>query len=362
MKKILLLIDSLCSGGAQRQLVTLALLLKKKGYEVEIIDYWDIDFYDKFLMENDIQFEHCVAKGTINILFRIRHEINRRKPDIVISYLDNPSIIAVVSRLTLPRCRFKLIVSERNTTQTINRAVRIRFNLFRFADAVVPNSYSQAQFIYTHFPFLEKKTKVITNCLDTSLFAPLEIEESYNEKMRFIVVGRVVEQKNPLRFLEAIEKVKRDNPTRKFTVDWYGTPYPEKYFQECLDLRKSHGLEETVFFHPATNDIIDCYRHSDVFILPSIYEGFPNVLCEAMSCGLPVIASSVCDNPAILDEGKTGLLINPMSVEDMATKISSVLLMSQNELKSLSILSRKAALDKFSQEKFIESYIELIEA
>lgn len=361
MKKILLLIDSLCSGGAQRQLVTLSVLLKNRGYKVEIIDYWDIDFYDNSLIDNNIAFEHCIEKGAINILLRFRREIGKRKPDVVIAYLEHPSLIAVVSRLTLPQCHFRLIVSERNTTQILTRADRLRFNLYRFADAVVPNSFSQADFIYKHYPFLAEKTKVITNCLDTTRFSPSDAEKPFCDTFKFIVVGRVVEQKNPLRFLRAIAKVKKNNPWRAFTVDWYGTPYPEEYYKECLALRKTLGLDDIVAFHPATNNIIDCYHQSDVFILPSIYEGFPNVLCEAMSCGLPVIASAVCDNPAILDGGKTGLLFDPMSVDDMAEKISSVLSMSQSELKHKSELSRKAAMDKFSQEKFIETYIALIE-
>lgn len=45
------------------------------------------------------------------------------------------------------------------------------------------------------------------------------------------------------------------------------------------------------------------YRKADVFCLPSLYEGYPNVVAEAMSCGLPILCSNVCENPYIVEEG-----------------------------------------------------------
>lgn len=360
MKKILLFIDSLCSGGAQRQLVGLAHLLKDRGYDVEIIDYWDIDFYDEYLKKNNIKFEHCVAIGKLNIIHRIRKEIKKRNPDIVISYLEHPSVVASLIKLSLPFSKFKLIVSERNTSQSNGRPEKLRFNLFRFTNAIVPNSYSQYEFIKDNYPFLSNKTIPITNYLDTDKFSPQEKAEK-NAVRRFIVVGRIVEQKNPLRFLQAIAKVKNRYPKNKFKVDWYGNPYPESYFEECLKLKHDLDLDNVVYFHPPTNEIIAEYRKSDVFLLPSIYEGFPNVLCEAMSCGLPVAASAVCDNPSILDNGHVGVLFDPLSVDDMADKIANLLLASDEDLKSMGKRSRATALEKFTQEKFINSYISLIE-
>lgn len=362
MKKILLLIDSLCSGGAQRQIVGLAELLKAKGYDILIADYWDIDFYDKYLSERGLRFRHCVAKGKWNIFKALHRLITHEHPDVVISYLEHSSIIASLIKLSHTTKSFKLIVSERNTTQEIRNDEKIRFNLFRIADAIVPNSFSQKIFIDSNFTFLSNKTITITNLLDTNKFSPLNENEKRNSAIRrFIVVGRVVEQKNPLLFMRALSKVKQQHPQHKFKVDWFGHPHPESYFQECLRLRNQLGLDNILKFYPPTPDIINEYRNSDIFLLPSIYEGFPNVLCEAMSCGLPVAASAICDNPTILDNGKIGLLFNPHSVDDIAQKIEALLLMSDTELSEMGQRSRKAALKNFSAEKFINSYISLIE-
>lgn len=364
MKRILLLIDSLYSGGAQRQIVGLAKLLKEKGYEIKLADYWNHDFYDQFLRDNGIEFEHRVAKGKLKIFNSIRTLIRDFKPDVVICYLEHSSSIACAIKYLHLTSTFRLIVSERNTTQILGRADKIRFRLFQLAaDVVVPNSHSQAKFITKHFPKLASKTVTITNYIDTEKFCPLEkCRENISKRpIRFIVVGRVVEQKNPIRFLEAISLVKNKRPNASFVVDWYGMPYPQEYFDTCLKLKDQLGLKDIVRFNPPTQKIISEYRQSDVFILPSIYEGFPNVLCEAMSCGLPTAASAVCDNPMILNQGKSGLLFDPKSVDDMADKIIQFLDMTNSQLKEMGRRSRDAAVQKFSRDKFINAYISLIE-
>ena len=362
MKKVLLLIDSLCSGGAQRQLVGLAVLLKEYGYNVCIVDYWDIDFYDKYLHEKGVRFDHCVAKGKLNIIREIRLAIKRERPNVVISYMEHPSIIACLIKISHTTHPFHLIVSERNTSQANGRSEKVRFNLFRCADFVIPNSHSQKKFIKTNFPLPSDRTVTITNYIDVNRFSPSEsFDGIHNDELKVVMVGRVVEQKNPLRFLKAISIVKNKNPHLKFKVDWYGEPYPESYFQECLSLKKSLGLDDIVEFHPPTSDVVSVYRNSDIFILPSIYEGFPNVLCEAMSCGLPVLASNVCDNPNIVADGENGLLFNPLSIDDMAEAISSMLTLPRQKLEEMGKKSRRIALEQFSETQFLDSYISLIE-
>ena len=362
--RVLLLIDSLYSGGAQRQLVGLAVLLKENGYNVKVADYWNYDFYDDFLIEHDIEFEHRVAKGKLNIFKSILSLIRDYKPDAVICYLEHSASIACIIKLLHLTESFRLIVSERNTTQRVKFEDFVRFTLFRLAaDVVVPNSRSQTEFIKKYFSGISRKIVTITNFLDTEIFRP---DESYkrenpnNRPLRFIVVGRVVKQKNPLLFLRAVAIARRLRPDKKFFVDWYGQPYPPLFFETCLNLKNNLGLDNIVKFYSATNDILSEYQSSDIFILPSIYEGYPNVLCEAMSCGLPVAASSICDNPDILENGDIGLLFDPYSVEDMASKIISFLDMSDTDLMHMGEKSRKAAILKFSKEKFIKTYMSLL--
>lgn len=358
MKKILLFTDSMSSGGAQRQLVALAKELKRTGYDVFLLDYWDDTFFDEELNASNIVFEHRLTKGKWNIIKMFRYAVKDYKPDVVISYMENPSIIACVAKL-LTNIKFRLIVSERNTTQHINRNTLIRFNLFRLADYIVPNSYSQQIMIEENFSYLRNKIKTITNFVDTDTFWGGEYENRKEKALRLLVVGRIVEQKNVLRFIDAINILKTRGLA--FIVDWYGRPFPETYYEQCLSKIKEYGLESFLRFHPHTKDILNEYQNSDIFVLPSIYEGFPNVLCEAMSCCLPVVVSNVCDNPRIVEDGVNGYLFDPLNVTDMADKIWKMLSMEQPKRMKMGKKGREIIDTKFNKSNFIRHYIEIIE-
>lgn len=355
--KILLFNDILGAGGAQRQLVTLARLLKEKGYSVSMLDYWDSKFYDEYLNAHQIPFAHVPTKGKKNIIKMLTARIKELEPDVVISYMENPSIVACVSKL-IAKKKFKLIVSERNTTQVITLNTRIRFFLFRLANYIVPNSHSQGRFINEHYPVLGKKTKVITNVIDANKFVPAE-ERPENSVFRFVVVARVVEQKNVLRFIEAVSILKERGYI--LCVDWYGEPYPQEYFVECLHLKAEKNVDDVLYFHEPTRDVVKVYQSANAFILPSIYEGFPNVLCEAMACGLPVIASDVCDNSNILCDERCGYLVDPLNPISIANAMENMLNLSVEERYAMGDACRKHIENYFSEEKFVNAYIKLIE-
>lgn len=353
MKKILLFTDIYTSGGAQRQLVQLGRMLSENGYQVLFLDYWDSDFYDDYFRRHQLPFKHVLTKGKLNIIRMFAREARLFRPDVVIAYLPNPAIVACCARMAQ---RFRLIVSERNTTQKNTLATRLRFLLFRKADCIVPNSNSQTGFIRQHYPGLAARTVTVRNCLDLDTFSPRQHSLAEN---KIIVVGRVVEQKNPIRFIEAVSQVVKRG--YRLTVDWYGNPHPADFFEACKQKLHAEGLEEVFTFHPATGDIVEKYRTASLFILPSIYEGFPNVLCEAMGCGLPVMASDVCDNGDILKGGEYGYLFNPYSVEDMADKIGRMLDLEPEARAAMGEKNRRRAMELCSQQTFLESYIDLIE-
>jgi len=361
MKKILLFISDLGSGGAQRQIVALAKQLKLKGYDVFLLDYWDNPFYDNELASLGIPYKHALTKGKFAIIKMFRCFVKQYKPDAVISYMENPSIVACITKASVS-WNFKLIVSERNTTQENNWRVWLRFQLFRIADYVVPNSISQCEFIAQYYGFLNSKTHTIPNFVDTIRFSPSSNsgDKRNGNVLRGLVVGRIVEQKNVLRFLEALA-ILRDRGL-KVSFDWYGKPYPQSYYDECVNRVKRNRLEEYITFHSPSNDIVSKYQKADFFVLPSIYEGFPNVLCEAMSCGLPVIAGNVCDNARIMKDGVNGYLFDPYCINDMADKISKVLQLNRNDIIDMGRRSREMAISAFSEERFTNKYIELIEA
>lgn len=353
MKKILCLIDSLGSGGAQRQLVGLASMLQEQENNVEVLWYHKNDFYKKELDKNNVPYKNIVRGNPIAKLYAVYKEIKRYKPDTLIAYIDGPTIISCL--LKIFGLKYRLIVSERNTTQKLSLKERLKFFLYRWADFIVPNSYSQECFIKEHYLNLSKKIVTITNFTDTDYFVPLK-DKKANEFMNLLVVARVVPSKNVLGFIKAIKTVVDKGYI--LSVNWFGKPFTQEYYDECISLIKTLNLENVFKIKKETSDIRTEYQKADVFCLPSFHEGYPNVVCEAMSCGLPILCSNVCDNATIVKDGFNGYLFDPNSIEDIVSKIISII--SSKQIIEKGYNSRLMSVDMFSKKVFIEKYMEII--
>ena len=356
MKKVLCFIESLGSGGAERQLAGLAIMLKMQGYDVEVGYYIKKEFYLSRLQENNVAACYLPkAASAKNRFFVLRWYIHSLKPDVVISYSPATSMIAGL--LKVLGGGFKLIVSERNTTQSLSRREKSKFFFYRWADVIVPNSYSQGTFIKEHYPQYEPKVKVITNFVDTEFFCPAEEKLLDSHICRMACVSRLAGQKNVLRFLDVVKRLKDENVP--IQIDWYGSTNTN-YGQQCIDKAHNLELDEMICFKGETSDIRSVYRQYDVMCLPSYYEGFPNVVCEAMSCGTPILCSNVCDNGYIVADGENGLLFDPKSVDDVTEKIKLFVSIPQEQRQAMATANRKKAVDIFSTTAFIEKYKEII--
>ena len=358
MKRILCLIDSLGSGGAQRQMTELAKLLHQVGYPVKVISWIHYDndhFLEDELTQSSVDFAYTPSlRKTSTRLFELRKVIKGYKPDVVISYYSGISKLLCVDH-SMHRKAYKLIVSERTITTNITRSVKVKHQLYRFADVIVPNSTTESNFIKTQFPFLRNNVVTINNFVDERKFYPLEKTIADFETTDAIFVGRYNEAKNIPNFLRAIAKVAQTG--RKFHVDFFGRDIAE----HCDALVEEFGIAEFVRFCPQSSTIEEEYRKHNLMIVPSIIEGFPNVLCEAMCCGLPALGSSVSDIPFIMEDGKNGFIFNPMNVDDMAEKIIKYLDLNAQEKLEMANYSKRLSQDNFKKTGFLNKYIEIIQ-
>ena len=220
---------------------------------------------------------------------------------------------------------------------------------------IVTNSHSQERFIISHYPFLSHKLKVITNFVDLNVFRPKQQEK--NGIIRVIGVGRVEAQKNVGCLIRATKSI--IDSGYDIRVEWYGrrTDWVKKY----EDRLEKQNLKSVFIFYEPTTTIHKKYQEADLFCLPSLYEGYPNVLCEAMACGLPVICSNVCDNSLIMAEGVNGYLFNPHDPHDLAARIIQFIKSPEVMKKQMSIKSRKLAEKRFGKDTFLTKYLELIQ-
>lgn len=357
MKRILCFIDELGSGGAERQITNLAILLKGKGYDVDVFCYHPNYFYEYALVEHDIPLIKMELKKNNywNKLSNTRKVLNAKHYDTLIAYSDGPVIIASILKLFNPKLR--VIVSERNTTQVISLKERIKFMLFNLVDCVVANSYTQTDFIKSHFRTLKHKTYTITNYIDSTKFIPSDKNKTCRP-LNIIVVARHSQQKNVPVFIQATKIAKEMGI--QFHVDWYGDNGGGNK-KKHEEMAREFQVDDVLSFWPSKADIELYYRKANVFCLPSLYEGFPNVVCEAMCSGLPVICSNVCDNPYLIEDGVGGYLFNPIDPYDIANKIKKLSSLSNDDLLNMGRKNRIKGEKLFSASIFIDKYIRLIE-
>ena len=354
--KILLFTDSLGAGGAQRQLVGLACMLKNNGYQVSVVTYYSFDFYKHILDSNGI--DNTVipeAISALNRIFKVRKYIKSCAPDWVIAYQETPSFIACVAKLL--GCKVKLLVSERNTTQIITFKDRVRFLLYRVADKIVPNSYTQAEFLLGNYPWMKNKLRTITNFVDLNKF-------NYNVKNLnvpplIIVVSSIWPPKNTIGMIEAVRVLA--SLDYRFRVEWYGlVEGQEKYVKQCVDLISEYEISEYIKLLPKVKNIEDKYKECDFFCLPSFYEGTPNVICEAIATGRPVICSDVCDNSIYVREGVNGFLFNPKDCDELVHSLIKAFKLDPNEYMKMSENSRMIAENILGETVFFNKYNDIL--
>ncbi len=354
--RIICFIDSLGSGGAQRQLVGLAVMLKQNGYDVKVVYYHDYPFYKEILDNNNVPNELIIgADNNFKRISYVKKFFVQETPDWVIAYQETPSLVATIVKLL--GCNYKLIVSERNTTQKMSYREYVRFFFYRWADVIVPNSFAQEIVIKQTSPRLAHKIKVITNFIDLQRFG-------YSERQRreiplILVVGRVSAQKNTIGLIKAA-KILKDKGFN-FTIKWYGiTETYNPYAETCKQLLSDMDMNDIFELLPKTNDIEKKYKDCDYFCLPSLYEGTPNVIAEAMASGIPVACGDVCDNHRYVKDGINGTLFNPLDVSSIADGLQRLLGIKEN-YRIFCINSRKIAEEMFSSDSFIEKYESIIQ-
>jgi glycosyltransferase involved in cell wall biosynthesis len=197
----------------------------------------------------------------------------------------------------------------------------------------------------------EEKIKVIYNGADPKVFYPITCPA--NEKPTVTTVGLIFPLKGTLDLIEAASLVRTEIQDVEFKL--YGSASDQNYFKQCQQRVKDLSLENTIIFAGSTDKPSLVYNQADLVVMPSISEGFPYAVIEAMLCGAAIVATSVGGVPEALQD--VGLLVRPHQPKEIAKAVVR-LLKSPEERKTLGEKALKRALELFTQEKCLEKYKE----
>lgn len=367
--RITCLIDSLVSGGAQRQLCTLAILFKKAGHDVSVLTYHPTSFYLPLLRDAGVEYQCIQSKSKLARIWSLRRSLRSDPQDVVLAFLDGPCLYAEMA--ALPRRKWGLVVSERLALPEEGRGRLWKRRLHRLADYVTTNSHTNRFQVEAAVPKLQGRVVTIYNALDLDYWSPAETPQETRQEgvLRLVVAARHEPQKNSLGLVDALDIVRRTNPDLLVHVDWYGfDPFETRTFtgwsplQATREKIKSLSLGDYFTIHPDTRDIREKYRQADAVILPSYFEGLPNTICEAMGCARPILLSNVCDAENLVLDGESGLLFDPHSSADIARAICAMAQLPVAERAKMGAKARVTAQTLFDPAIVTDKYLEVLRA
>ena len=362
---VLCFIDTLGSGGAQRQLVMLGKLLRRHNHAVSFLTYHRHDFFARELEECGIQV-HCVdISNPIKRLLAIRRFLQQGSQHVVLSFLESPNLIAEIA--ALPHRKWGLVVSERsaNATGILSRNGRMKRIFHNVADAIITNSAATRDILQAHWPALTRKLHTIYNAVDLLTFSP---PESYvprsQQYCRIVVAASYQDNKNMQRLITAVANLTVDEQ-QMLRIDWYGqqnvSPGKTRAYLAAQQAVDAHDLNGIISLHPETSEIRSKMQSADVVALVSCYEGLPNAICEGMACGKAILLSRVSDANYLVEDGVNGWLCDPLEIDSISDGLRKIIRTTPEELIAMGQRSRERAEALFSPEQYYQHYMEIFE-
>ncbi len=326
----LFLIRSLDHGGSQRQLVELLKGMSKRNTSLALVTFYEGGAFQRDLEGADVPIYSLDKKRRWDILtplYRLLKLVRRLRPVGLHGYLSAANVLTVVAKVFWPR--LKIVWAVRASNMELWRYGRLHRVLFwlecklsRFADLIIANSQSGRDYAVAH-GFPENKMVIVHNGIDVQKFCP---DQAKGADVRFRMgihtgdtliglVGRLDPMKGHETFLRAASLFEKERPGVRFVCAGEGqNPYKARLqrFSEKL------GMRRRVLWLEAFDPIEHLYNALDMLTSSSSYgEGFPNVIAEAMACGITCVATDVGDSKVVI--GNTGFIVSPRDPEALVS-------------------------------------------
>lgn len=323
MKKVFFTCNRLGCGGAERVICTLCNELAKNGVLCSIVclDILEGFYYTTNDGVDIIQLDKNISKrqswisrkfcGLLN-LYRLYRLLKTKRPDVVCSFYSKQNCYSILCTKLL---HIPVICAERDhlflTDGRVSHFLRLIF--YKHADGFI----HQTEWVKE---YLEEKYKVTSDSL--VLPNPLWINSFPDRKPikgNLIAVGRLYEQKNYLGLIRAFLKA-HSLVKSNITLSIYGEGPSRNEIEQLISDEEAQYI---VMLKGRTDDVLTEYGKAEMFILFSHGEGYPNVLLEAMSCGVPCISSDcpIGGPAAMINNGVNGILVDSENEEELAQAI-----------------------------------------
>ncbi len=355
MLRVLYCTDFLSIGGVESQLVELVTRLDQVEAQVICLyaDKWDREQHFA-LADNPVQVLDLGVgpqAKLAGVLAIIRHTW-RFRPQIVHAVNYHSNLLSRLARPFMPP-RTCLIGAVR--VQYTSKQLRYERWSHRLCWRIVCNSpHLQRQLIEHISP---QKVIMIPNGVDLQRFAESHPRQTGGEECVFLSIGRISEQKAQHLIIEALLLMKSARRlSRDMRVLVIGV-IEDTWVQSRIDVAMPE-LEAVLFQQAATDKPEIYYRAADVVLLPSLYEGLPNVALESLAMGRPIILSEKANAAGIITDGVEGWVVRTGDVSHLAETMMSVAALPRTHLAAMGESCRRRAQD-FAMSRMIQRYQQL---
>ncbi|MFX4243137.1 glycosyltransferase [Aliarcobacter butzleri] len=369
-KNILIFCATMQKGGAER---VISLLLKELDNERNIKVYF-------MMMEYGIEYDlpkyitpiilsNSKKSGVKKLLelpfiaMKLKKYIKENNINIVMSFLYRPNYINILAKIF--GSSHKSIINIRSTTSRYkNEGLLGKINLFLInnlfdkADLIISNSKGVDEDLKSIMN-ITTNTKVIYNPVDIKYINSKkdiceDVDFDFKEDKKYVIsVGRLIPLKRNIDLIKAFFELQKEDDNLEVLFLGDGI-LKNDLINECVKL----NIENKVHFLGNVKNPFYYLSRSNLFVMTSETEGFPNVLIEAMVCGLPVISSDCKSGPKeILENGQFGLLYTVGNIFELIDKMK-IYLYSNNF--DFIIKKNKSRLNDFTIEKKINEFISMI--
>lgn len=358
--RILFVTTSTTLGGAEKTVYSLATLLNPARFEVaEVLSLKPFGAYAKRLKELGVRVStlNLAGRPGLGHVRRVRELIELQKPHLVHAVMYQAIQIC---RLAKRRCAhpFKLVSSPRVSYRTRSLATLLVDRALKSADdLLISESEASRRYLVERLGYPPAKVRVIRNGVDVASWPVSRLDRARKRlELRLPAtdilvgtVGRLDEQKGHATLIEACRQLARKAPVRCAII---GDGPRRKELQKLIRERE---LEQSVWLLGERDDVVQWLSAFDVFALPSLWEGLPNALLEAMAFGLPVVASNVDGVAEAVEDGKSGLLVPARNPAALAAAL--LRLASDPPLRArLGEAARKLIAERFTLPRMISEY------
>lgn len=316
--KICFIVGTLGRGGAERQLIYMLQALQAAGMDIRVLCLTRGESYEKTIRDMGIEIE-WVGKSNNRALrvLRIIDNLRKRRPDILQSCHFYTNIYAAIAGRALGIPSIGAVRSDLTSEIAANGffgkwQMNLPHDLIANSKLAITRAIDRG--------VKPNKVHFVRNVVSLTRSNGASIPGNSSE-VNILFAGRLVSQKNPELFVRLASRLINDLPEYKLNFQMAGDG------PLCDQLRTlSAGLgilNGGLIFLGGQDDMTDIYRRADILVLTSDHEGTPNVILEAMSFGIPVVATSVGGVPDILTD-KSGILVDPRDLDglvDAATRL-----------------------------------------